>query len=179
MQLLKLIKNNLGLFDRQKDVSDWDYLLKFWGNTLERLSKKKRLEIEVVSRRYKTTFAFPFTCTFTLILLGETLIWRRLKVDLRVLKDEIVLRYNKEAEVAEFAKSSPGFFVKFSSDRCKLQIEAKLIIDNRVSNDIDITSVDSLKICGLEIFINSLSVEAPGLYYVNNEIFHSQLDVWN
>ncbi|KAL7326746.1 hypothetical protein PS15p_209036 [Mucor circinelloides] len=101
---------------------------------------------------------------------------RSLKVDLRVLDDEVIQRYNQETEVAvaEFAKSLPGY-AKFTSDRSKLQIEAKVVIDNHIRNDTNITSVESLQICGLEVFITNLKLESPGLY-VGNEIYHHQID---
>lgn len=101
---------------------------------------------------------------------------RSLKVGLRVLDDEVVQRYNQETEapVAEFAKSSTGY-AKFTSDRSKLQIEAKVVIDNHIRNDTNITSVDSLQICGLAVFVTNLKLEAPGLYVVN-EIYHHQID---
>lgn len=140
-----------------------------------------RLKVEVV--RACSFPIYPFLLTHYVHLeRGDTHLNNEgdespsLKVDLRVLDDEVVQRYSQETEVAvaKFAKSSPGC-AKFTSDRSKLQIEAKVVIDNHIRNDTNITSVDSLQICGLEVFITNSKLEAPGLY-VGNEIYHLQID---
>ncbi|EPB85752.1 hypothetical protein HMPREF1544_07421, partial [Mucor circinelloides 1006PhL] len=159
-QLLKLISNNPELFDEQKEVSEWDFLMKFWSSILERLFVKSGLRLKWGDTHLNNE--------------GDES--PSLKVDLKVLDDEVVQRYSQETEVAvaKFAKSSPGC-AKFTSDRSKLQIEAKVVIDNHIRNDTNITSVDSLQICGLEVFITNSKLEAPGLY-VGNEIYHLQID---
>ncbi|CAO0801785.1 unnamed protein product [Mucor circinelloides] len=134
--------------------------MKFWSSILERLFVKSGLRLKWGDTHLNNE--------------GDES--PSLKVDLRVLDDEVVQRYSQETEVAvaKFAKSSPGC-AKFTSDRSKLQIEAKVVIDNHIRNDTNITSVDSLQICGLEVFITNSKLEAPGLY-VGNEIYHLQID---
>lgn len=99
-----------------------------------------------------------------------------LKVDLRIINDKLVQRYNEETEVsmAEVSKESPGD-KKFHSDRCKVNVENKVVIDRFLDDLCNIDSVDSIQICGLEIFIINLSLGAPGVY-VGTELFHSSID---
>ncbi|KAI9274146.1 hypothetical protein EDC94DRAFT_580098 [Helicostylum pulchrum] len=93
-----------------------------------------------------------------------------LKIDLRVLLDTTVQRHNVENDISsgEFAKYDPGR-LKHQSDRCKLMIEGKIIINNMISRDIDICSIPILQICGTELIILVNPLVAPGLY-VGNEL---------
>lgn len=95
-----------------------------------------------------------------------------MKVDLRILQDEVAQRYNKEIDtsVLESAKSDPGVS-KFQSDHCKLMVECKTIIDTYISNGFDIDGVDCIQICGLDIVISNVNLSKPGLY-VGNEKFY-------
>lgn len=66
----------------------------------------------------------------------------------------------------EAAKEEPGK-AKFTSDRCKLLIESKAMIDKFLLDGCLIDGVDALQICGLDIFFVNTTLEAPGLYIGN------------
>ncbi|KAG2195018.1 hypothetical protein INT47_005618 [Mucor saturninus] len=99
-----------------------------------------------------------------------------LKVDLRIIHDSIKQRYNVENEVgvAEAAEESPGK-VKFSSDRCKVLIESKVIVDRFILDSCHIDNVDSLQICGMEIYFIKLELRDNGLY-TKTQHYHSVID---
>lgn len=92
-----------------------------------------------------------------------------LKVDLRIIKQ----RYNVENEVgvAEAAEESPGK-VKFNSDRCKVLIESKVIIDRFILDGCHIDNVDSLQICGIEVYFIKLELQDNGVY-IGTQHYHS------
>lgn len=80
------------------------------------------------------------------------------KVDLRILHDKIKQRCNTENDVTivEAAEEDLGN-AKFVSDRSKLSVESKTIIDRYLMDGVNITSVDSLQISGLQVFFKYIS----------------------
>ncbi|KAG0738530.1 hypothetical protein G6F57_000178 [Rhizopus arrhizus] len=160
LSLLFLHKHHEYMFNENIDISESDFLIKFWGPVLKRL----------------------FIDTALRLKWGDTLLTMKdisndngFKIDLRVINDKTVQRYNKESEVtvAEAAKNDPGLF-KFMSDRCKLLSKNKVIIDNFLHDSDDIDTVYSIQFCGLEMMIMSLSLSANGLY-IGHETYHIQL----
>jgi hypothetical protein len=87
------------------------------------------------------------------------------KVDLRIINDKIIQRYNTENDiaVAEVAEEDSGD-AKFVSDRYKISIENKVIIDRYLLDGVKIISVDALQISGLQVFFLNTSLKEPGLY---------------
>lgn len=95
------------------------------------------------------------------------------KVDMRILHDKIKQRYNTENDIAIMEASEEGHGnAKFVNDRVKLSIESKTIIDRYLMDGVDITSVDSLQISGLQVFFLNTSFEEHGLYVTTQ--FHHQ-----
>lgn len=137
---------------------------------------QKKSQIEVVRVKY-----FNLISIIIIILIhhrGDTHLTMKdtingsLKVDLRVINDKLVQKTNQETEVCitEASKEHPSE-LKFHADRCKIQVENKVVIDNYIQSGCNIDSVDSIQICGLELFIVNLTLKVPGLY-VGNEIYH-------
>ncbi|CAO3665571.1 unnamed protein product [Rhizopus stolonifer] len=159
--LLLLYKHHGYMFNENIDISEWDFLIKLWGPVLEKLFIGTGLRLKWGD---------------TLLTMKDVSNDNRFKVDLRVINDKTVQRYNEESEVtiAEASKSDPGL-LKFMSDRCKLLSENKVIIDNFRHDSDDIDTVYSIQFCGLEMMIISLSLSANGLY-ISNEAYHVQLD---
>ncbi|GAA5816146.1 hypothetical protein MFLAVUS_009672 [Mucor flavus] len=131
----------------------WDYIVKFWGLIAERLFYNANLRLKC-----------------------DTISDGRLKVDMRILNDKTKQRYNFESDISvmEASEEYPGD-AKFISDRCKLSIENKTIIDRFLVDGIKITSVDSLQISGLEVFFINACLEEPGLY-VTTELNRYKVD---
>lgn len=46
LQVLLLTKQHPGVFTSLTDISEWDYIVKFWGPTLERLFYKPQLRLK-------------------------------------------------------------------------------------------------------------------------------------
>jgi hypothetical protein len=69
---------------------------------------------------------------------------------------------NLSKEIGEAEKESP--YQKFHSDIHKFQVENKIIIDNYLSKPFDNDIINSIQICGFELFILNLSLKAPDLY---------------
>ncbi|RCH91528.1 hypothetical protein CU097_010378 [Rhizopus azygosporus] len=69
------------------------------------------------------------------------------KVDLRVLNDKLKQRYNTEYDrtIMEAAENGPGN-TKFISNRCKLSIKNKVVIDKYLMDGVNIISIDPLQI---------------------------------
>lgn len=101
----------------------------------------------------------------THLTMNDTISDTTFKVDLRILHDKIQQRYNTENGIAvmEAAEEDPGN-AKFVADRCKLSIENKMIIDRYLMDGVCINSVDSLQICGLQVFMVNTSLKKHGLY---------------
>ncbi|CAO3615244.1 unnamed protein product [Mucor hiemalis] len=150
LQILLLIIHQPGLFNDEIDCSEWDYIVKFWGLIMEQLF-------------FNTTLRLKWGDTH--ITLHDTIANKILKVDMRVLNDKINQRYNVENDVSvmEASEEAPGE-AKFVSDRCKLSIENKTIIDRLLLNGVNISSIESLQISGLEIFFVNTCLEKRGLY---------------
>ncbi|KAI9358861.1 hypothetical protein BD770DRAFT_410166 [Pilaira anomala] len=159
--LLIHIKHHPYMFSKSTDNSEWDFLIKFWGPVMERLYLGTGLRLKWGD---------------TTLTMKDVGIEGCLKVDMKVMKDDIVQRFNQETDLStsEAAKDEPGS-AKFNSDRCKLLTESKVIIDNFLHDNQDVGSVYSIQFCGLDITILSLSLSANGLY-VGNEIHHAKVD---
>ncbi|KAG2227067.1 hypothetical protein INT45_003797 [Circinella minor] len=159
--LLLLFKNHDYMFNENIDISEWDFLVKFWGPVLEKLFIGTGLRLKWGD---------------TLLTMKDTSNDNGYKINLRVINDKTVQRYNEESEVtvAEAGKNDPGLS-KFVIDRCKLLSENKMIIDNYLHDSDDIDAVYSIQFCGLEMMIVSLSLSANGLY-IGNEAYHVQLN---
>ncbi|KAG1443983.1 hypothetical protein G6F56_010473 [Rhizopus delemar] len=158
LQILTAIKHQPSLFNDTVNNSEWDYIVKFWGVVIERLFFFTGLRLKWGD---------------THLTLIDTVKDMSLKVDLRILHDGIKQRYNIENEVGvvEVAEEDPGD-AKFNGDRCKVLIENKAIIDRYLLDGCFVDSVDSLQICGLEIFLINLTLEDQGLY-VGTQFYHS------
>lgn len=76
---------------------------------------------------------------------------------------------NLSKEIGEAVKESPCH-QKFHSDIHKFQVENKIIIDNYLSKPFDNDIINSIQICGFELFILNLSLKAPDLY-ISTEIY--------
>ncbi|KAI7848352.1 hypothetical protein BDC45DRAFT_541064 [Circinella umbellata] len=159
--LLHLQKYHKYLFNDDVDISEWDYMVKFWGPVLERLFVGTGLRLK---------------WSDTVLTMKDVGVNGNLKVDMRAFNDVMVQRYNEEEDltVAEAANSDPGSS-KYQSDRCKLFSESKVIIDNFLLDNHDIDTIYCIQFCGLEMMINSLSLPDNGLY-VGNEVYHVHLD---
>ncbi|KAI9258711.1 hypothetical protein EDC94DRAFT_641369 [Helicostylum pulchrum] len=160
-QMLMLMKYQPALFKEEIDCSEWDYVVKFWGVITERLFHDSGLRLKWGD---------------THITLHDTIAGGNLKVDLRIINDNMVQRYNTENDVSvmEAAEECPSD-AKFISDRFKLSIENKTIIDRFLLNGVKIYSVDSLQISGLEIFFVNTYLAENGLY-VTNEFKRFKVD---
>lgn len=92
---------------------------------------------------------------------------------MRILNDKMNQHYNVEHDVSvmEAAEEAPGD-AKFVSDRCKLSIENKTIIDIFLLNGVRITSIGSLQISGLEAFFVNTCLEKRGLYVTTETSRH-------
>lgn len=76
---------------------------------------------------------------------------------MRILHDRISQHHNveSEVEVVEAAEEDPED-IKFNSDRCKVLIENKAIVDRYLMEGCFVDNVDSLQICGLKVFFLSI-----------------------
>ncbi|KAG1046726.1 hypothetical protein G6F43_010801 [Rhizopus delemar] len=144
LQTLLIIKHQPGLFNPEIDSSECDFVIT------------------------STTQMGD-----THLTMHDTICDSSFKVDLRILHDKIKQRYNTENDVAimEAAVEGSGN-AKFVSDRFKLSIENKMIIDRYLMDGVDITSVDSLQISGLQVFFLNTSLKEQGLYVTTQ--FHYQ-----
>lgn len=131
LQIIMTIKFEPGLFSDAVDLSEWDYIVKFWGQITQRLF-------------YFSGLRFKWGDTH--LTLHDTIGDVVLKADLRTLHDNIKQRYNVESEagVAEAAEKNPGA-VKFKSNRSKVLIESKAVIDRSILDGYHIDNVDSLR----------------------------------
>lgn len=99
------------------------------------------------------------------------------KVDMRILHDRISQHHNveSEVEVVEAAEEDPED-IKFNSDRCKVLIENKAIVDRYLMEGCFVDNVDSLQICGLKVFFFiNLALQHQGLY-VGTQFYHAAID---
>ncbi|KAI7892251.1 uncharacterized protein EV154DRAFT_550831 [Mucor mucedo] len=161
LQILMVIKHESGLFSDTVDSSEWDYIVKFWGPITQRLFYFSGLRLKWGD---------------THLTMHDTIGDIVLKVDLRIIHESIKQRYNVENEVgvAEAAEENPGK-VKFHSDRCKVLIESKAIVDRFILDGCNIDNVDSLQICGMEIYFIKLELRDHGLY-TGTQHYHSVVD---
>ncbi|KAG0822499.1 hypothetical protein G6F18_011751 [Rhizopus arrhizus] len=158
LQALLIIKHQPGLFDPQIDSSEWDFVVNFWGLITERLFYGSYLRLKWGD---------------THLTMHDTIRDSSFKVDMRILHDKIKQRYNTENDIAIMEASEEGHGnAKFVNDRVKLSIESKTIIDRYLMDGVDITSVDSLQISGLQVFFLNTSFEEHGLYVTTQ--FHHQ-----
>ncbi|KAI9347512.1 hypothetical protein BD770DRAFT_395701 [Pilaira anomala] len=157
--VLKLQKHHKYVFDDNFNKSEWDYLCKFWSPIMEKLFERSGLRL---------------TWGDTTLSLDDIQSKNNMKVDLRILQDETVQRFNKETDTAvlEASKEDPGL-LKYQSDHCKLMVESKNIIDMYIDKGHNVDNVDCLQICGLDLVILNLSLSAPGLYVANEVFFGS------
>ncbi|KAI8891250.1 hypothetical protein K501DRAFT_265116 [Backusella circina FSU 941] len=70
---------------------------------------------------------------------------------------------SKMSSSKETAEEDSGE-AKFILDRCKLSIKNKSIIDKHLLDGVSTTSVDSLRVSGLQLHFINTSLEQPGLY---------------
>ncbi|GAA5798396.1 hypothetical protein HPULCUR_003798 [Helicostylum pulchrum] len=174
--LLKLYQKTSYLFNVEIDCSEWDFVLKSrltrYMVKVNKLRDLMYFNINLVEKMEElfNNDALRTKWGDTVFKIGNEDGSTDLKIDLRVLLDTTVQRHNVENDVSsgEFAKYDPGR-LKHQSDRCKLMIEGKIIINNMISRDIDICSIPILQICGTELIILVNSLVAPGLY-VGNEL---------
>lgn len=161
LQILMAVKHEPGLFSDTVDSSEWDYIMKFWGPITQRLFYFSGLRLKWGD---------------THLTLHDTIGDMVLKVDLRIIHDSIKQRHNFENEVgvAEAAEENPGS-AKFNSDRCKVLIESKAIVDRFILDGCPIDNVDSLQICGMEAYFIKLELQDNGLY-IGTQHYHSVVD---
>ncbi|KAL9542488.1 hypothetical protein MBANPS3_008582 [Mucor bainieri] len=134
--LLLLIKHHAYMFDPKIDTSEWDYIVKFWGPMMENLFTNSGLRLKWGD---------------TMLTMSDMGIDGNLKVDMRVMNDTYVQRDNQETDIAtaEAAKHNPEQS-KFSSDRCKLFTESKVVIDNFLEASHDVNTLYSIQFCGMK-----------------------------
>ncbi|KAG1472311.1 hypothetical protein G6F56_001610 [Rhizopus delemar] len=161
IDILMAVKHEPGLFSDTVDSSEWDYIMKFWGPITQRLFYFSGLRLKWGD---------------THLTLHDTIGDMVLKVDLRIIHDSIKQRHNFENEVgvAEAAEENPGS-AKFNSDRCKVLIESKAIVDRFILDGCPIDNVDSLQICGMEAYFIKLELQDNGLY-IGTQHYHSVVD---
>ncbi|KAG2216261.1 hypothetical protein INT45_006062 [Circinella minor] len=119
--LLHLQKYHKYIFNDDVDKSEWDYIVKFWGPVLERLFVGTGLRLKWGD---------------TVLTMKDVGVNGNFKVEMGVLNDAMVQRYNEEEEltVEEAAESDPGSF-KYQSDRCKLFSEIYHVhLDDRLQS---------------------------------------------
>ncbi|CEG73315.1 hypothetical protein RMATCC62417_08724 [Rhizopus microsporus] len=99
-----------------------------------------------------------------------------LKVNLYILHDSIKQRYNVENEVgvAKAAEEHSGS-IKFISDRYKVLIESKAIVSKFILSGCLIDDIDSLQICGMEVYFINLGLRDNSLY-TETQHYHSVVD---
>lgn len=87
------------------------------------------------------------------------------RVDMRIISDRIRQRYNLESDVGVMeASEEDANDSKYTADRVKVSIEIKTIIDKFLVDGVNISSVDALQICGLQIFFLNTFLEKGGVY---------------
>lgn len=161
LQIQMAVKQEPDLFSDTVNSSEWDYIVKFWDPIKQRLFYFSGLRLKWGD---------------THLTLHDTIGDMVLKVDLRIIHNSVKQRYNVENEVgvAEAAEENPGR-AKFNSDRCKVLIESKAIVDRFILNGCHIDNVDSLQICGKEIYFIKLELRDNGLY-TGTQHYHSVVD---
>ncbi|SAL98890.1 hypothetical protein [Absidia glauca] len=154
---LQLLLWSPELFDVNtlSNLSEGDYVVKFWGPLVELVFCKTGLRPQwgdTVSQLGKKTKP-------------------RMKMDLRVLC--VASRNNDEQDdvcSGEFAKASGGW--KYHKDKAKLVVNAKLLL-NQVIKELGSDNANNTRICmlqsmGLEAAIYSLRLVANGLYVLES-----------
>ncbi|KAI9275280.1 hypothetical protein EDC94DRAFT_638353 [Helicostylum pulchrum] len=161
LHILSTVKNQPHLFNDGIGVSEWDYIVKFWGMVTERLFHHTNLRLKWGD---------------THLTVSDTISDLLLKVDMRILHDSVRQRFNVETDlgVLEAAEEDPGD-VKYTSDRCKVTIESKAIIDKFVLDGCLIDSVDSLQVSGLELHFGRTTLARPGLY-IADQFYTTTID---
>lgn len=99
-----------------------------------------------------------------------------MKVDLRILHDRIRQHHNVETDVGvmEAANEQSGD-AKYIGDRYKILIESKAVIDRFVLDGCLIDIVDSLQICGLEVYFGNITFAEPG-FYIGTQFYHATIN---
>ncbi|KAI9354761.1 hypothetical protein BD770DRAFT_392159 [Pilaira anomala] len=141
--LIKLYTKSSYIFNPDIDCSKWDYVIKIWAPIIEELFDETDLRSKWGDTVYKAGNED-----------GNT----SLKIDLRIIIDKMIQRRNVENEIAsgEFAKYDPGN-LKCQSDRCKVMIEGKTVINNVISRGLEMTYIPVLHICGTELYFLVIS----------------------
>ncbi|KAI7891394.1 uncharacterized protein EV154DRAFT_397216, partial [Mucor mucedo] len=131
LQILMAIKHEPGLFSDTVHSSEWFYIV----------------SVPVLSWLLNVNWAPPLLHD---MYFSAYMVYN---INLRIIHDSIKQRYNVENEVgvAEAAEENPGK-VRFHSDRCKVLIETKAIVDRFILDGCHIDNVDSLQICGMEVY---------------------------
>jgi hypothetical protein len=153
-EFIKRHQKSAYLFDSVTDCSDWDYAVKLWSPLIEELFDS----VNNLRTKWGDT-------VFKLANEDGTV---DLKIDMRIILDKVIQMRNVEYDVCsgKFSKYDPGN-LKHQSDRCKVMIEGKNIINQLVFYDIDICNIPVLQICGFELRMLEVSLVAPGLYVGN------------
>ncbi|RCH85007.1 hypothetical protein CU098_006653 [Rhizopus stolonifer] len=84
---MSIIKNQSHLFDDEVDSPEWDFMVKFWGVITEHLFHGTKLRLK---------------WSDTHLIVHDTVSNLLLKVDLRILQDRILQRYNIETDIGIF-----------------------------------------------------------------------------
>ncbi|KAI7898204.1 uncharacterized protein BX663DRAFT_533437 [Cokeromyces recurvatus] len=142
--ILMAVKHEPDLFSDTANSSEWDYIVKFWGPITQRLFYFSGLRLKWGDMH---------------LTLHDTIGDMVLKVDLCIIHDSMKQRYNVENEIGviEAAEENPGS-IKFNSDQCKVLIESKAIVGRFILNSCHIDNVNSLQICGMEIYFIKLEL---------------------
>ncbi|KAL0138629.1 hypothetical protein V8B55DRAFT_1564823 [Mucor lusitanicus] len=161
------------LFLEDIDNSEWDFVVKFWvvkfwvvkfwGVITEELFHGSGLRLKWGD---------------THLALHDTVTNLPLKVDMRILHDRRRQGFDVETNVGamEAAEEDPGD-AKYLSDRCKVLVESKAMIDKFLLDGCLIDTVDSLQF----VYFGSISLAARGLYvgtqFYNGTISNSLNDL--
>ncbi|KAG1051134.1 hypothetical protein G6F43_006640 [Rhizopus delemar] len=170
-QYLELLEFHGYIFDKDFDITENNITVKIWSPILERLFRRTTLRTKwyVIIHLFDT----GSTC-YNKLFRGESVGNSNeisgssgFKVALRILKDTLSRR-RKEADKAnvEIARSNPSL-IKIATDRTKLHIESKIVLDKLIKGVSGRTrdiSIPGLQITGSKFTLCSLKLGANGLY---------------
>ncbi|CEG80753.1 hypothetical protein RMATCC62417_15049 [Rhizopus microsporus] len=149
---LEVLEYHEYLFDKDIDVTETDLTVKMWGGLFEKLFRQTKLRCKwdgSVGDSSRAAGSSGF------------------KVDLRVIKDTLSRR-SKEADAANMETARMGASIaKTSSDKVKLFIESKCVLDRLARENPERTgqiAVPALQIVGNKVILFPLRLAAPGLY---------------
>ncbi|RCH79269.1 hypothetical protein CU098_000311, partial [Rhizopus stolonifer] len=155
---LELMEFHSYVFEKTIDITESDVVVKMWSPLIERLFRRVELRTK-----------WGDTMGESADIENRT---TGLKVDLRFLKDTLSRR-RKEADKAncEVSKLGAGH-IKITSDRTKLLIESKVILDHLIKEEpekVKEIAVPALQLIGNRAILYSINLTTNGLYVAVKE----------